>query len=289
MTDNRGPDVQPGERWAYRKSEREQLTEVEVVRIGVRTPKRVLVRFIDDEFEGLQDWVPPARLKARWDDRQAFIDREARWSAVREPSPERETPEVSAAEKVIWALLDESLVTAGWNADEGVLAIHDVAGLADRLGIARDALEADPRSFVEDGDLRVPWPAMESVAHRLAAIDPDAVMRMIAKDEAKARHEAAFGHHYRTRGEERYGWIEPERCIAWDEEHDRPVREVLRSWCGAGTVDLHDELTALRRDCGVVMGLLDEAIAALRRGRNHHVAKELEAKLAEAGIRTRTT
>lgn len=50
-------------------------------------------------------------------------------------------------------------------------------------------------------------------------------------------------------------------------------------------MDVYDELAALRRDCRVVMGQLDEAIAVLRRSRNHHVAKELEAKLAEAGIR----
>jgi hypothetical protein len=52
-----------GELWAYRARQHDPLVQVAVVRLGARTPRRVLVRFVDEEFEGLQDWVPPARLK----------------------------------------------------------------------------------------------------------------------------------------------------------------------------------------------------------------------------------
>jgi len=55
-----------GELWAYRARGQDPLVQVAVVRLGVKTPQRVLVRFVDEEFEGQQDWVPPARLKVPW-------------------------------------------------------------------------------------------------------------------------------------------------------------------------------------------------------------------------------
>lgn len=76
-----------GEEWAYRARSMDPLVQVVVLRIGVKTPKRVLIRFVDDEFEGQQDWVPPARLKVLWREVVAFMDREARWAGVLAASP----------------------------------------------------------------------------------------------------------------------------------------------------------------------------------------------------------
>jgi hypothetical protein len=62
----------PGEAWAYRARQADPLGEVVVMKIGSRRPIRVLVRFVDPSFEGLEDWVPPARLKVLWTDVEAF-------------------------------------------------------------------------------------------------------------------------------------------------------------------------------------------------------------------------
>lgn len=56
------PEVQPGERWTYRARRIDDLVEVEVIKIGTQKPARVQVRFVDERFEGRQEWVPPARL-----------------------------------------------------------------------------------------------------------------------------------------------------------------------------------------------------------------------------------
>jgi hypothetical protein len=57
-----------GEAWGYRARGREPLVPVEVRRMGTKRPLRVLVvRFLDDEFEGREDWVSPSRLKMRWE------------------------------------------------------------------------------------------------------------------------------------------------------------------------------------------------------------------------------
>jgi hypothetical protein len=63
-----GTLVEAGQGWAYRARQADSLAEVRVLRLGTQRPARVLVRFADEVFEGRQEWVPPARLKARWRD-----------------------------------------------------------------------------------------------------------------------------------------------------------------------------------------------------------------------------
>ena len=35
------------------------------MRLRAQRPARLLLRFVDDRFEGRQEWVPPSRLKVR--------------------------------------------------------------------------------------------------------------------------------------------------------------------------------------------------------------------------------
>ena len=136
-----------GEAWAYRARYQDPLVQVVVVRRGVKTPRRVLVRFVDDEFEGREDWVPPARLKAPWQEVDAFIARERRWEAVVSASPGYDAPDESAASIVFDRLIDSGLATLGYNAERGVIRIHDVNGLAAYLDLDPAELRADPVSF----------------------------------------------------------------------------------------------------------------------------------------------
>ena len=74
--------AQPGESWAYRARSVDVLVEVVVVRLGTQRPARVFVRFVDDRFEGRQEWVPPSRLKVRWEAVDEFRERERLWERV---------------------------------------------------------------------------------------------------------------------------------------------------------------------------------------------------------------
>lgn len=49
-----------GQRWGYRARSIDRLVEVEVLRVGTRRPLRVLIRLVDDEQEGREEWVLPA-------------------------------------------------------------------------------------------------------------------------------------------------------------------------------------------------------------------------------------
>ena len=52
---NRTMEPAVGEAWAYRARRQDSPVEVIVVRIGVRKPRRLLIRFVADDFEGRQD------------------------------------------------------------------------------------------------------------------------------------------------------------------------------------------------------------------------------------------
>jgi hypothetical protein len=54
-------EPQLGESWAYRARQVDDVVAVEVMKLGTQRPARVLVRFVDERFEGRQKWVPPAR------------------------------------------------------------------------------------------------------------------------------------------------------------------------------------------------------------------------------------
>jgi hypothetical protein len=124
-----------GEHWAYRARAVDRLDEVAVQRFGSKSPPRVLIRFVDPAQEGREEWVPPGRLKAPWTERDAFLERERRWAAVRDVVYLRDTPEGTAIGMVFDSLPDWQFARDGYNDDTGVLFIHDVAAAVHLLAI----------------------------------------------------------------------------------------------------------------------------------------------------------
>jgi hypothetical protein len=108
-----GAPVEVGQRWAYRKGARDIVACVDVTllapttRIGSSRPLRVRVRFIDDEYEGREDWVPSGQLKVLWEHVDSWQASEDRWAAVRDISADvRDTPEEDAAGRILDTLPD---------------------------------------------------------------------------------------------------------------------------------------------------------------------------------------
>ena len=265
-----------GQAWAYRARHQDPLVQVIVVRLGVNTPRRVRVRFVDDAFEGCEDWVPPARLKVPWQDVDAYISRERRWEVVVRPSPAYDAPEESAAGIVFDELIDTGLAALGYNAERGVIRIHDVDGLAAFLDLDPGELRADPVSFEEEGDLVAPWPITLRVARSAAERDPHTILRYVEHEEAEARQEAVFGRYHPKRGKSAAWEISAESCAQSDEEHGKPVRVILREWCGAEPVELRSELAELRRESARLGKLAESALDALRQAGQVKEANRLE-------------
>lgn len=258
--------MESGERWAYRARGIDPLVEVEIKRLGTQKPARVLVTFLGEEAEGREEWVPPARLKVRWIGVEEFEAREARWDAVDTSPGIRGAPEEYAIDEVMRAFIDETLATS-YHGCPGVTGIVDVSGLAQLLQLDETMLTAELVAFEEAGTLYVPWATTELVVRRACELFPEPILRSVDEDEAKARKEAMHGKTTASTG--RSGpmhFFEPELMAKWDTEepYGKPMRELLRRWCGRAAVERQDELTALREEVARVDALLSEAIRMLR-------------------------
>lgn len=257
------------------------------MRLGVRRPRRDLVRFVDDEFEGREEWVPPARLKVPWQRVDEFVARERRWDAVTSATPMDDPPEMSAARIVFDLLVEPKSATLGYNATDGVIKVHDVDGLAGFLGLDPAEFRTDPTAFEEDGDFIASWTITRQVARRGAERDPHKVLAHIEREEADARQEAIFGRSYPKRGKAEAWHVSPEICAQIDEEHRRPVRAILREWAGREPADLRNEVAAYRSEASRLAGLAEAALSVLRQAGLIRQANALERKHGnvEGGLR----
>jgi hypothetical protein len=266
--------------WAYRAGGTDPLLAVEVVRVGSQRPPRVLVRFVEERFEGRQEWVPAGRLKVLWDESEGWLAEERRWSAVREASVDAvEGAEHRAAEMVLEKLAIDRIVDWRDSYRHAVLTVTDAAEFARRVGFAPAELVTGPPGYVRDDDGAVvaPWPALRTLAQRLAAADSGTLLEHVEREEQGARREAVYGRYYRGRGRG-YDHISAEICAEVDAEY-RPARQLVRQWCGAAATDRFDELVALRAEVRRLGAMLEAAAATLRRSGHPREAERLEAEL----------
>jgi hypothetical protein len=202
------------------------LVQVVVMRIGDRKLARVLVKFVDDAFEGRQEWVPPARLKALWTDASDFEAAEQRWEHIWERGIGLGDPRWEAADKIMRPLVNKDLAELRYR-EGGATRIHQVDELARALNLPADMFTSNPDAFSEDRDLVVPWEVTELIVTTAARQDPDPVMAYVQLEEAKAFHESIHGSSVSgRRGAKTY--IEPE---------DRSKIDLLRTWCGSEATD----------------------------------------------------
>lgn len=256
--------MRAGETWAYRARRKDPLVQVELIKIGTRRPSRVLIEFNGDEFEGRREWVPPVRLKTLWAHVDDFRTREARWAAVTTIGLPAGDPREYAAEIIFDELIDGAHATFGYAAKGGIIVVADVAGLAEFLQIPTDLLTSHQDAFFDDGLLIAPWDTAELVVKTAAGNDPWPVLSRIKLEERRTSREAIHGRHH---GGVPPHFIEPEDCTAFDENHGRPTRALLRKWCADEVAARFDEATALREEICRVDGLAREAIELLSRSR----------------------
>ena len=255
-----------GEVWAYRARSIDDLVEVQALRIGSAKPARVLVRFEADEFEGREEWVPPARLKVLWTGVEEFRVQERRWAQVSELSPPRDSAEHYASSIVFEALIDDQIATLGYGHDDGVVIVHDLDALTAFLDVDPEELLDSPVAFQTAAGLVVPWPTTEMIARRAATRDPNPILRQVEADEATFQRRAIFGETYpATRGYPEWH-IDAKDCAEReDEPYNRPCWNLLREWCGSAAVDRRDELLALREEVARLARVIVDAAGTLRR------------------------
>lgn len=81
------------------------------MRLETQRPARVLPRFADVAFEGREDWVPPARLKVRWENIAESRAWEERWDRIHSVGLPLDDSREDAAAQVIEMLFREEEVS----------------------------------------------------------------------------------------------------------------------------------------------------------------------------------
>ncbi|MGW0906214.1 hypothetical protein [Streptomyces sp. NPDC002853] len=85
--------MEAGEFWAHRARAHAPVAKVEVLRLGVKRPPRVKVRFTADEDEGHEAWVPRSQLHVPWEQADRWLAEERRWEDLAGATPQRDVPE----------------------------------------------------------------------------------------------------------------------------------------------------------------------------------------------------
>lgn len=273
------PDNDPhvGESWAYRARQIDEVVEVEVLKIGTQRPARVLVRFVDERFEGRQEWVPPARLKVRWEAVDTFRECEALWARIEELGIGDE-PVSRAADEVFETLIDTDIARIDYR-EAGACRITDSACLTELTGLDAAVWMRCADGFADGKDFVVPWPITEQIAAAAARCIPDPILDVVHREENEARYQAIHGHWYPGRGSRPDHTVPAEICIAVDNEHGKPRRAILRRWCGAEAVERYDELVELRKEIHRVGQIAETAIDALRKAGRTQQADSLARQL----------
>jgi hypothetical protein len=236
----------------------------------------VKIRFLDDAFEGREDWVPPSRLKVLWSGVKEWQARENRWEAVSIPSVGvDDTSELWAAELVFDLLKVDDALNLSYGRLAGVLCVSDASKAARILDITRSEFFADKLSFVDDdGTIVVPWSTTLELAKATASKHNEAVLREVAKRERKAAHQAVYGAVYGSRRAKPW-YVTPEVCAEVD-SRQIPTYALLRQWCGEAEVNRFDEISGLRAELLKVSRVAEQAISALEDAGLSKVAKSLK-------------
>jgi hypothetical protein len=146
-----------GKLFAYREHVRaygEPVRPVEVTREGPPRSNKARVRWLDGEFEGLEEWVLKIRLLAPWEEAEALLEDERRMLKAVEVSRTTAATKWEAVEKVFGTLSRISdpseEVILGYNAgEEDLLAIQSLNAATRRLGLDKEDMLAEPHALVD--------------------------------------------------------------------------------------------------------------------------------------------
>jgi hypothetical protein len=287
-------DFVAGRRFAYRERSRsygEPVRPVEFVRSGPMRSNKVRIRWLDGEYEGIEEWVPAVRLVVPWEESEAFLRDERR---------ELETLEASegSLSRITWGavvmVLDSFLDAFPLQAGEGqqisvdypmegggLLLIHNFEALAPQLGLDPDALLAEPHAHMDRfGSYNAPLQTALWVARHCCWHFRQDVLREVRALKDALQTAAATGY-YSPPGSPQYTRrMRPEQVVA--ELHaNEPIFALVREWCGEPPAEPLDLARGAAAEVERLGNIIEDTTRWLREKKHHRKAKELLSKLGE--------
>ena len=253
-------DILVGERWAYRSSDADIFTEVEVRGISHSKPARVEIVYVALPETVLAS-VPPSRLKVRWSERDRFLQRETQWRGI---SSQPDDIEFRAVSTVISEFVSPA-ATIGWGKGKsGTIAIHDVDLVDVFIGGGLDGILQGAAHVAHGGAVYYAWPVAVVIAERTCRFKPERVMAYVQGEETRDRLESSVA---RT-APLIMGLHETPLGSSWD---------LLREWCGQNAAS-SDQLARARADAAQLAALFAAAVALIAERVNEVTARKLFAR-----------
>ena len=257
--------TEEGRRFAYRERAHtpgNPVRPVELVKEGPPRSQKVKVRWLDGEYEGLEEWVPKVRLVVSCEEKEALLDDERRMFVALEASGDvYGTATYRAVETVFFAIPQElgAEVWFGMKAIEReLLSIDDLDAAAARLGLDVEALLSEPHSYVDRfGEYKAPFGMAVKVAKHCCERFSRGVLRHLQAEEEKLRQELVSGNLEVSRS----WWTDNEayrkRAEARLEELG-PIFALVREWCGQDATEEFREVIALRQEVDRLQGVVKD-------------------------------
>lgn len=245
-----------GEIWAYRKTAKSPVEEVRIIRIGVKKPLRVKVRFEDYEAEESEEWIPPGRLKVLWTDREGFLAKELRWRLVDTATLIPPDSEVHTASWVLGTFAQAELRAYSQGRFRTITVVSNVEALSAKTGMTVSEMEQFEHSFWEDGCLVVPWEGTYKFTEALVKANPDAVLRAVLENERRIDDE-------KRERQLQYHWAHGVRQAEEHDEVERQSMEIQRKWIGEDIQTGHRRLDGALAEIERLRGLVEWAIKKL--------------------------
>ncbi|MFG2901517.1 PE-PGRS family protein [Streptomyces zaomyceticus] len=264
-----------GEHWAYRARSKElgaSVRRVETVRVGGSGRSGWFhVRFLNGDDAGLQEWVNPSSLVARWEDVEAFRADDGSELALAEASRGvRGSADFEAARFVLGFVRPKSkLRLRRGAADAGILEMSRLDEGARLVGVEPDELRGDPMVHENrDGLCLAGWPVTERIARLVADRLADDILPEVDRKQLAIDQE-------RTQS----SWYSYSRRDDRKLDAEAAVLRTVRDWCGQDKAERYDELVALREEVVRLGKLVEKSVKALRDRGHGVIASTIERDL----------
>jgi len=165
--------------------------------MGPTRSRKVRIRWLDGEFDGLDEWVPLVRLRARWQEAEHLLADERRKLRLHEASSERfDLVEWEAVIKVWFSgVMPECVSPNGWELKVyGLLTIERFTGTSVELALPRESLLSHSDAFVDrTGTYFGPPNVGVDLARRYCEVFPDQVLQYVRAERMQMERAVATG------------------------------------------------------------------------------------------------
>lgn len=254
------PDIVVGHQYGYRDHPYrigDSLRPVEVLKLGPPKSRKVRIRWLDGEYEGMDEWISQVRLVVPWDEAEDCLKDERSLLAAITASgnASRETAEYRAVEEVFFAIprdMDRGYI----GIESRVLTIEDFERTARKLELPTAEYLAEPHAFVSRfGNYTAPFSVAVRLAQHCCRRFPRKVLLYITPEEDAQRESLVTGYYVDPHSEDNEYDVDRGKAEEFLRKTERSYA-LIREWCGVAAVAEYDQVTSLRAEVDRLRGVI---------------------------------